>query len=70
MALLVEEFGTGILGPYPDFFDLIRIREILHVREIFKLVGTEEQKRLTRREWDMVRNINQLAAQEARENGK
>ena len=69
-ALLVEEFGTGVLGPYPDFFDLIRIREILHVRDVFKVAGTKQQKQLTGREWEMVRDLNYLAAQEAQGNGE
>lgn len=65
-ALLVEDFGPGALGASPDFFELIRIRKVLTVRDVFRVAGTERQKQLTQKQWEMVRDLNRLAAQEAR----
>lgn len=70
MALLVDDFGPGALGASPDFFDLLRIREVLHIRDVFKLAGTPEQRQLTQGEWRMVRDINAMAAEEARKNAE
>ncbi|MFH1745566.1 MAG: hypothetical protein ABIG44_00845 [Planctomycetota bacterium] len=64
-ALLVEDFGPGALGANPDFFELIRIRKVLMVRDIFRIAGTEHQKQLSQAQWEMVRDLNRMAAEEA-----
>jgi hypothetical protein len=65
MALLVEDFGPGALGAQPDFFDLLRIRQVLYVRDVFNVAGTERQKGLTRAQWETVRDINRMAREES-----
>jgi len=64
MALLVEDYGPGALGENLSFFDLMKIRQILIVRDVYGIAGTERQKELSAAHWALVRRIDGMARED------
>jgi len=63
MALLVEEMGAGVL-PHDDPFMALQLRHVLAVRDAYRTVGTERQKDLGEGQWEMIAQLDKLAAGE------
>lgn len=62
MALLVEEMGAGVL-PHDDPLMALQLRHILAVRDMYRVVGTERQRDLGEVQWEMIAQLDVLAAE-------
>ena len=60
---MVEQFGPMALGANPDIFDLVRISKILSVRDMYRVAGTHNQKDLTTTQWELIVELDALAAE-------
>jgi hypothetical protein len=64
-ALLVEDFGPGALDGDYGALDLLMLRRVLNVRDVYRYAGTKQQSRLSEAQWQLVFEIDEMAAEDA-----
>lgn len=62
IALMVEQFGPIALGAAPNFFELARSSHLLSVRDMYQVAGTKQQGRLNESQWELIVELDRLAA--------